>query len=1163
MANWTVEQLEAIETDDCDLLISAGAGSGKTAVLVERLIRLITEEKVRCERLLVVTFTRPAAHEMKQRIRNALFEELRRIPEKERYFSSQIEGLENAQISTLHAFCLSIVSSYSYIIGLDPAAKLLSESEAVVLKNECMKAVFESYYLNGDENFTEVLDKYCRDGEEETLSGVIEDIYNYCINRSDPIGWLTESCVAYNTPLEGSEVVKKLMADTKPLLEYLERLCEEAFTILAYNPDAKRETFFNALMERVEDLSRCSDFRSFLRILSQKLKTYPSSHYEQNEVLKGICDRFKKIYNKLKADFAFSFESFESQLSMTAQDAEMLRQLSHEFYVKFAEAKRELNCVDYNDLEHHCLEILSNDDIASEVRNRFDFVMVDEYQDTNEIQEKIVSMVVRPGRLFCVGDLKQSIYGFRQADPEIFIARYEDYKFSEAAEGKLIILNTNFRCKPRVVDAINFIFDRIFFKQTSGVDYYPDERLVAARTEDTIVPQIRLVQVSKKEAAVKGEAVESTVEADEELSGIEQEAVMIAVLISEILSSERRVTDPKTGILRPIQPSDIALICRSLSSTHTAYEQALKDAHIPYRSDYGLSYYDEMEVVLVMNVLELIDNEFCDMAMVSVMRSFIYSFTSDELLEIRRFSEDEFYFYKAVNNYYINGGKLSLRLKISRLYDDISYFRRLNKYASLERLIKAIYSKTFLYAFVGSLPGGVSRHANLDYLSRLAYDFEMTSLKGLHHFLSYIDNRRRQDAESRRAVTSGDEPGVNLMTIHKSKGLEFEVVILAGITKKFNTMDTRKEVVCNRELGICSQFTDLEKLVYGETLLSKAAKHDITSANTSEEMRLLYVGMTRAKSELYLSGVLKKPFEIEFLPSPSEYEIMSATSYWDWVKLAIGCENFDEAGYGIRSEFWEVHVFEGLPEAGAVYVSPKQEDKVSIAREPGLVSRILNFRYPYEKALLLPSKLSVTTLKDISAESAMKPSLEAGPRFTQGLSGRFTAADRGTLTHLALQKLDYSAFNEVDITSQLLSQLAMMRSEGIFTEEELRAIDYHRITDFLLSDIGEKLRRASEIHLENAFLMSESAQSLDETWIGSTEEILIQGVIDCWFIYEGEVYLLDYKTDRYVDEERFDETMQGYTKQVSLYKKALERIRGKAVDYAFIYFLSMKFASPV
>ncbi len=1179
MTNWTDDQLSAITERNKDLLISAGAGSGKTAVLTERIIRLITEDKIDADQFLVLTFTKAAASEMRQRIRKALNAKIRDAQTDRDFLYKQMNLLEKAQISTIHSFCLNVIKKYYYVIDIDPAGGLLSDAESMLLKQEALEQLFEEKYTQSDEDFIALADMYSPGNDDERFKSIILAAYTFIMNRPDPWEWLSEACEKFNT--DGTSFENHPAAVF--LKEYFSETVEQCLHMIGaaqnlcriYDNDGKRTQQIMRLEEDVLLLrARLSEgLRFFLDALHSFsfLRYDIRSQCDKSDEIKALRNGVKERIDALKESFGFSYETYLSQMQKLYLPMKKTGESIKDFSLRYAALKKEKASMDYNDLEHGCLAILKDAQAAGQIKMQYELVFVDEYQDTNSIQEAIITKVVKDNALFTVGDIKQSIYRFREAEPDLFMRRYRSYQHSGDEHKKLIFLNTNFRTAPSIIGGINEIFSKIMFSETGGVDYHPDERMIAGKSEDGVnKTEIHIVNYGESNNSTNQIFTDNEY-VQEEMSDFkkqEAEAAYVAQLIKQLLTQD--IYDESAGVCRKIVPSDIAVLGRSMRVSSEYFIEALKTAGITAEYEKSGSYYDEMEVALLINLLKIVDNAKNDLPLVSVMRSFLFGFNADEMLAMRLFSKDMFYYHEAVNRYAREGDNEALRNKVNEMLGKITEFRELSKHVSIEKLLRKIYNETGAVTFMAALPKGRQRQENLKYLLKLASHYENTSFKGLYNFILYVEKCKAHDSSFKINDPSKSEQTVKLMTVHKSKGLEFNVVIVTGCGNSFNLADIKEDMIFDKDLGICPTFYDLEHSYYCDTLLKTAAKKRIGNENTAEEMRILYVAATRAKQRLLFVGALK-PAQADQLLRPDPLPVSAAlikqsSNYLSWIlKAALAEEELDalKSNNYTSNDHFSVTMGWATPAGSHIAEDPiaaknlldsiihKSENYIKTAE-------ILSYVYPHRSAGKLPSKLSVSALKDPQqlAVGEKVIALQGAPKFMGSAS--FTKAQIGTLVHTVLMHLDLKVLHKSDLKVMIAKQMENMVIREILSEREKAVVDIDLISDFLSSDIGSLLFRTDRIYKEQPFIIKMKAGELSSDWDGIDEMILVQGIIDCFFEIDEKLILIDYKTDHVQDEKRLHQLVEMYTRQIELYNRALKEIRGREADEKYICFLTHK-----
>ncbi|MCL1803717.1 MAG: UvrD-helicase domain-containing protein [Eubacteriaceae bacterium] len=1152
MPQWTNQQLDAIQSRGISLLISAGAGSGKTAVLTERAVTMFGEG-LDPARLLVVTFTRAAAAEMKERMLSALFSRQSLSME----YRAAADRISDAQVSTIHAFCLSVVHSYAQLTGIDPGFSLLSEAEEKMLKEESLQEALEESYEKQSLSFIRLADSLDASTGRNALSSAVLSVYSFAQNQLLPESWIKSALDGY----EPEAAMANALAQCSEAIQEALIAIGMALEILESDPETKRKAYFDQMRYEAIAIRVASEagFEEFL----QSIKGYRAArydmrrnHHDRSAELSWLQKKAKAALYDLRDSFGFAYASYISHLAEAKVTAQALLELEESFRSKYAQKKAKKQAIDYSDLEHGCLAALRNDEAREAIAGSYDEIMVDEYQDTNEIQEAIVEMISRPGHQFFVGDAKQSIYRFRGANPSLFQKRYSMY--GEGEGGELVILNRNFRSAAGVVSGINRIFDPLFFERTGGVDYYPTERLIA--NEDSDIDGSEAIALCQAHIAITSSRAVNSANPDEvseaAMSASELEGELIANLIAELLTSGKTVVDKESGEQRPIMASDIAILSRQLINTHASYEKALRSAGISYESPYSEAYYNQAEVSLILNLLKVVDNELDDICLLAVMRSFVYCFSEDELFEIRSISEG-CPFHEAAIAYKEAGGDDRLREKLESLYADIDDLRKQSESLPVSALTRAAVSRTNARSLILGLPRHEARLANLDYLCSLAASYEKSSFKGLYHFLKYAEARRESDAESRRPISEGGNDAVKLMTIHKSKGLEFEFVIIAGAHKSLASRENKDKIVCDSELGLCCDFIDLENMAYTESLASYAAKKRIERENAAEEMRLFYVALTRARSEVYVVGAQRKnPFETEYYSEPTEYAVLNAKSYLDWMAMALASSQ----GPGLDSAQSPWEAFVHMPPLGYTVLSTsiKAAEKKGIDWES--LKRAMEFSYPYERALEVPAKLTATQLASTISTGALKgdqagtwdgaaPIDECLPSFLQE-EAELSAAAMGTLAHEAIKSVSIEKLRKACESGSVRQAIETELSKLGYS------LDMSLIADFFESDLGTKMIQSEECHREQEFMLSLGAEELRDEWAGISEKVIVQGIIDCYFFYGGQLYLIDFKTDRVYSNSAAYLAAQKHSRQLGIYKRALAEQYGKEPDYTYVVFLS-------
>lgn len=1215
---WTEEQLKAIETRRCNLLIAAAAGSGKTAVLVERIIRIITNEEdpVDIDRLLVVTFTSAAASEMRERIASAITKALEKSPNSKN-LQKQLTLLSRANITTMHSFCLDVIKNNFHIIDLDPAFRILDETEGMLLRSEVLEELFEDKYENDDKEFLDLVEAYSDSKSDDKLKDIVLDLYKFSMSGPWPQRWLRDKSEEFNIntieELDKSSWMKvfieNLVIELQGLISMEEKaleLCEETSGLEPYIDTFRDDiTMLRMIYEHlgagVEEIYNRLSSASF-----SKLKTVRKNNVSNENVqgrVKSIRDDVKKKINKLR-DEIFSMTPDEMLHSVKASYTYMkaLSSLVIEFQDRFSNAKKEKGALDFNDLEHLCLKILTSEDsgVADNFKEYFDEVLVDEYQDSNAVQEAIIDLVSRKysndPNVFMVGDVKQSIYRFRQAKPELFLEKYNTYSKKQGKNIK-IQLYKNFRSRDEVIKGVNYIFKEIMSRVVGELEYTDEEALNLgasySKTEDdnyVVGGKIELNILDKST-----EVEEEVLIEEEDLGTINLEARIVANRIKELLSNKDgkvfKVLDKGTGEYRPVTYKDIVILLRATKNWSEVFLDELGAEGIPVYADTGSGYFESIEIRTIMSLLKVIDNPMQDIPLIALLRSPIMSFSAEDLTNIRLVDKDK-YFYENIISISKEEFDCEKELieKCNIFLERLSVWRKKSIYTPIDEFIWYLYTDTAYYGYVGAMPNGVLRQANLRILFQRAKQYEQTSFKGLFNFINFINKLRKSSGDMGSAKVLGEnEDVVRIMSIHKSKGLEFPVVFVCGLGKQFNLMDLNNNILYHEELGFGPELVDLDKRVSYPTLPKEAIKQRIRLETLSEEVRILYVAFTRAKEKLIITGAvnglekwitkccnaaaLDKDI---ILPS----EVLKGKSYLDWIGMAI-CKHKDgeilrelvgSNDIRIKDDLstWSVKTW-----TKSDLVVDKKDSDVDEINEDNLlinsdcssvdkeIERRLDFRYKFRESTLIKSNFSVSELKKknfeqvpvIDTENLFKEDIcNIKPKFLQEERG-LTAAEKGTAIHFVMQKIDLSRVNTIE---EIKIQLKDFVDMELLSKEEYKVINPYKVKKFFISKLGERMlsayNRGDIVYRELPFYTEIDVHRINPDLPKEVEgdKVRLQGVIDSFFYEDNEVILLDYKTD-YVEQSNEEELINKYRIQIQYYKEALEKITKTKIKECYLY----------
>lgn len=836
---------------------------------------MILEENVNIDELLVVTFTNAAASEMRGRILDAIYEYLDEHPEDVR-MREQIVKMAKANICTIHSFCLDVIRNHFYEIGISPNIRIGQQSEMELLKRQVLEDLFEEKYENEDKEFLLLIDTYASYKGDDNLKELILNIIRNISSNPFPEEWLQNAVEEFNIKEDigfektkwGGIICNEAKEEIEMCILELENIEKELAKF--YELDKFRKTIQDDIYKLEELKDSLNIWDNVVEIANtMKWETWPRDKVEMSlkDISKEKRDQVKKKLNKIKDKF---FTSYSKEIAKDIQDMYpkivALQNIIIEFNEKFAKEKLEKNVMDFHDIEHFALKILvkTNDigekqptQIAVEYKNKFKEIAIDEYQDSNLIQEYILNTISNGNNLFMVGDVKQSIYKFRQARPELFISKYETYKLKEQkeeADALKIKLFKNFRSRQNVLDITNLVFESIMGKDLGDIDYNKEEylNLGADYPENNSNTEIHILDLK-----------EDTEDEQEEFEQIEKsvlEARFVAQKIQELVNSKLQVYDRKEGY-RDIRYKDIVILLRSTSTLAPIYEKELNQKNIPVFSDTSSQYFDTIEIQTILSLLKIIDNPMQDIPLVSVLRSNIGSFNDNELISIKLNGNNKQneYFYNTFETALKNDKTpIYLKEKMQKFLENIALWRKQNEYMALHELIWKIYLDTGYYQYVGLMPNGTLRQANLKMLFDRAREYEKASFKGLFHFINYINSLRKANNDMDSAKVIGEnEDVVRIMSIHKSKGLEFPVVILASTAKKFNLQDLNEQIIIHQDLGIGVKYIDEKRKIEYPTLAKQAISLSVTKETLSEEMRILYVALTRAKEKLIITGISK------------------------------------------------------------------------------------------------------------------------------------------------------------------------------------------------------------------------------------------------------------------------------------------------------------------
>lgn len=1247
---WTDEQLLAIETRGKNLLVAAAAGSGKTAVLVERIIKIITDDNnpVDIDKLLVVTFTNAAASEMRERIGDAISKKLEEMPDS-KMLQRQLALLNKSNITTIHSFCLDIIKNNFHLIDLDPGFRIGDETECTLIKQDVLIELFEDKYDKEDEGFLNLIEAYCTNRDDERLKEIVLKLYNFSMSGPWPSVWLREKAQEFNInsldELEKASWYKVLkeslyldLNNAKNGLDEAIKICEEDSDLAPYLLNLKPElngieNAINSLNLNLEQIYKAiKDIEFAYRI--KTVKKGLGDELDKKKV-KSLRDDVKKKINQIKGGvFSVSLDETLNGIKNMYPIIKSLTELVIEFSDRYVKKKMERVILDFNDLEHLCLKILTCNDengevyassVAQKFREKFEEVLVDEYQDSNNVQETIISMVSRKDldnpNVFMVGDVKQSIYRFRQAKPELFLEKYNSYSEEDNKKNRKIMLYKNFRSREEVIKGVNFIFKSLMSKTVGELDYTDKEALNLGASYDEInkdnvyfqdnefidldkievsgALELHILDKSSDFEDGKNEINdEDDKENDneEDLSAVAIEARIIAKRIKELINPSDgkcfMVFDKNLNRYRKITYKDIVILLRSTKNWADTIVEELSFGGIPVYADINTGYFQTIEIRTIMSLLHIIDNPMQDIYTIASMRSPIFAFTSEELADIRILNRDN-YFYLNVKDIaedvYDERINKSLKDKCVYFIEKIGSWREKSLYMPIDEFLWYLYSDTSYYGYVGAMVNGIQRQANLRILFQRAKQYEQTSFKGLFNFINFINKLRKSSGDLGTAKILGEnEDVVRIMSIHKSKGLEFPVVFLSGCGKQFNLRDINDSLLFHEELGIGADCIDIKKRIRYTTLQKYAIKKKFELETLSEEMRILYVALTRAKEKLIITGSsynLQKDIDACYKAGVKGFnkvipsELLKQKSYLKWIMTALikhkdgdilrqGKNEFVEISDDLSS--WKIN-FHKKSDFGTENVEDSIEKKnISILslnysnfEVDEEIRKRLEFRYKYRDVCSVPSNISVSDIKK-AEEEIFEPQAEnlfseeknrKKPKFIMEEKG-LSKAEKGTAMHFVMQKLD---LNKVNLLNEIKEQIKNMFEKGLITKDEEESINIFKIQKFFKSNLGQRLLKAykenKQVFRELPFITEIPVKRIEKDLIDkifNNEKLRLQGIIDCFFEEDDGIVLLDYKTD-YVENGKEKEILDKYRVQIDLYTETLERVIGKKVKERYLY----------
>lgn len=1182
--SWTPKQQQVIQSRNRNILVSAAAGSGKTAVLVERILELVLDEHNGCniDEFVIVTFTKAAAAEMKQRIIVA-FEDLLEKQQGNSRIEKQLVLIHQSQITTIHGFCKQVIEQNFFRLDLEPGFRIGDEGEISLIQKDVLDKILTQYYEEGEDSFFDYINHYAPGKSDQEIENQILKLYETAMGNPWPEKFLEESVEKYVMPRNGQEnfylkevvtLVQGEMNSCKNALLHCIEVIEEEETLLPYEKTVKSD------LSQIESILEASDYNG----LAQRCKAYTAERLapirnctdeDRKEFVKETRNGIKKeIKDLVEAFFFASPKIIEEGIEKSGQMVQVLIQLTLAFKKQFQEEKKKRNILDFSDLEHMALHILVDEETqkpteaALQYQKKYQHIMIDEYQDSNLVQEILMNAISGRGKgddnLFMVGDVKQSIYRFRLARPELFMEKYDRYEENGEKEEK-INLHQNFRSRKEVIDLVNVIFSKVMKRDLGGVDYDEDASLVYG--------------ASYLEGSTKDEfqAELVIVDRDIELSMLdasEKEGTVIAKLIFEILESGR-VTDKRTGLLRKAKYGDIVILSRSVANWAQPVKNILEHYGIPVYTTSTTGYFAALEIKTMLAILHLVDNLNQDIPLVTVMTSPMFNFSTEELA-IMKTSGLGRSFYQVIDHCRGEESPIpkELKIKLEDFFHVIQNFRKASTYLSIHELVQFILKETMYLEYVSVMPAGNMRKMNLMMLVEKSIQFEQTSYKGVFNFLRYMERLEKYEIDFGTAAVLGEgEDVVRIMSTHKSKGLEFPIVIAANLGKSFSLADKKNSLMIHPENGIGLQDIDSEKRTKRESIPRNLMRNKLAKENLGEELRILYVALTRAKEKLYMVASVKSiektldklQRKMKYTQNLMFHDRKNASNTLQWIYPVISNIN---GKYKIRIEEpnpteLEEHIQENTIETQVIIQEDMDMAKCLIKEQLDLQ---FHYRYPFEEEQKIKTKMSVSEIKhhymeanyqvqengieipDFIAKKRIDDSVI--PRFAGGEATINQGAIKGTAVHRYLECFDFAAFGKNPETKEL-------RSNQQMTNEQNELLNSQQLDEFFKTDLARRMGAAAmegKLQKEKPFVMGISPKEAGLE-VESDSVILVQGIIDIFFEEKNELVLVDYKTDHVNSAQ---ELISRYQKQMELYKMAIEKGTNKRVKEVILYSFSLQ-----
>lgn len=1217
---WTTEQKKVIELRDRNILVSAAAGSGKTAVLVERILSMVTDpvRPLDIDRLLIVTFTRAAAGEMRERLRTAIEERLAQRPD-DLHLQKQSTLIYSAQISTIDGFCQNVIRNYFHRLGLDPSYRVGDEGELRLLKADVAQEVLEESYQAEDPDFHCLVECYASGKTDGGLTDLMLQVYEFAMSYPWPRETLKEWRQSYEIEtaeeLKESDWMQTLLQDAEKKIQAACELSEEACALISepggpymYAEALEKDREILERMRSAADLDSYVQIFSGLSFARLSGKKDAQTDPQLREQVKDIREQYKGILKDLKEDyFSKDLQAVLDEIRACRVPVCALLDLTEAFIDSYGAKKREKNLVDFADLEHFALDILVEyadgqiryTSAARELSEQFEEILIDEYQDSSFVQEQLMTAVSRvwqgKANIFMVGDVKQSIYRFRLARPELFMEKYDRYTLADGEEQR-IDLHKNFRSRAQVLAGVNYLFYQIMGREVGDVEYdesaalYPGADFPTREGEEDLAVEVLLAEADGPELEEeKGAKMQR-----------ELEALALAGKIRE-MAGAYPVLDAETGRYRPARYGDMVILLRTAAGWADTFVKVLAGQGIPAYSPSKTGYFSAPEVVTVLNYLRICDNPRQDIPFAAVLHSPIGGLDAREMALLANGTGS---LWARAREYAENGEDQALRGRLSQFLDCLQDVRERVADTPIHQLLLYILRVTGYGDHAAALPPGGQRAANLQMLVEKAREYEATSYRGLFHFVRYIENLQKYQVDYGEVPLAGaQDHTVRILTIHKSKGLEFPIVFAAGMGKQFNQQDANARLLLHPDLGVGADAIYPEERLRVSTAIRQVIRQKTLTENLGEELRVLYVALTRAKEKLILTGTVtkleKRLLEYQGIGRRREqklsvYTLEKARDCWGWILPALVRHPAMEKIYEQYDLAWESgpsdldvsapFTVEVIRAGDLLAEQVEQQMEAAIQKEAlflgnpeavydppmrELLEERFSFVYPYEGREKIPMKVSVSEIKRRESHPEEDEELlyfepdiiPLIPDFIEEKEDSLQGAARGTAYHKAVEYLDLS---QADTKERVIEQLEGWVVDGRMDERERACIRAEDLWKLASSALGRRMCRAQEqgrLYREQPFVIAQKASEVDPDWAAG-EEVLVQGIIDAYFQEEDELVVVDYKTD-WVRAGEGWKLVERYRIQLEYYGKALERLTGKRVKERYLYSFRLGEAFPI